>query len=148
MSRWFSHDEGRRRSPIPAVLGALAALGGLWFARVRLPVERARPSVDGAAYLRHVAPALRSAGCATASCHGRVGATLHLAPALGDAAEAVREFHDVRARVTAGDAAGSVMWRRATGGDGHPAALAAGSCEAAVLRSWIEGRPTRGCAGR
>lgn len=148
MSRWFSHDEGRRRSPIPAALGALVALGGLWFARVQLPVERARRSVDGAAYLRHVAPALRSAGCATASCHGRVGATLHLAPTLGDAAEAVREFHDVRARVTPGDAAGSVMWRRATGGDGHPAALAAGSCEAGVLRGWIEGRPTRGCAGR
>ena len=74
--------------------------------------------------------------------------TLLLAPTLGDAAEAVREFHDVRARVTAGDAAGSVLWRRATGGEGHPAALAAGSCEAGVLRGWIEGRPTRGCAGR
>ncbi len=148
MSRWFSHAEGRRRSPVPTVIAAAVALAGLWFARVRLPQERARRSVDGAAYLRHVAPALRSAGCATAACHGRVGAPLHLAPTLADAAEAVREFHEAQTRVTPGDVATSALWQRAMGAEGHRPALAAGSCEAEVLRAWIEGRPTRSCAGR
>lgn len=144
MSRWFSQAEGRRRSPVPTVLVALAALGGLWFARQRVARTRAA-AVDGAAYLRHVAPALRSAGCATPTCHGRADARLRLAPVLGDAADAVREFHDVSARVTAGDAAGSPLWRRALGAEGHPPAMAEGRCEARVLRAWIEGRPTTRC---
>ena len=67
---------------------------------------------------------------------------------LGDAAEAVREFHEAQTRVTPGDVATSALWRRAMGAEGHRVALAAGSCEAEVLRAWIEGRPTRSCPSR
>ena len=144
MSRWFSHADGRRRSPVPTLLAAVVALGGLWFARQRVARTRAT-SLDGAAYLRHIAPAFRSAGCATAQCHGRAGASLHLAPTLADAADAVREFHDVSARVTAGDLAGSALWRKASGGGGHPVALTQWSCEGSAVRAWIEGRATHGC---
>lgn len=144
MSRWFSHAEGRRRSPVPTLLAAVVALGGLWFARQRVARTRAT-SLDGAAYLRHIAPAFRSAGCATTQCHGRAGASLRLAPTLADAADAVREFHDVSARVRAGDLAGSALWRKASGGGGHPVALTQWSCEGAAVRAWIEGRATHGC---
>lgn len=122
----------------------MVALGGLWFARQRVARTRAT-SLDGAAYLRHVAPALRSAGCATVACHGRAGASLHLSPTLADAADAVREFHDVSGRVRAGDLAGSALWRKATGAEGHPAVLTQWRCETWALKAWIEGRPAWRC---
>jgi len=94
VSRWFSTAEPRRRAPVPTAVVAAVVLGALWVTRERL-LRAPRPAVDGAAYLRHVAPPLRRAGCATERCHGRVGARLRLAPVLSDAADAVREFHDV-----------------------------------------------------
>ncbi len=129
---------------MPTVLAAAVALGGLWFARQRVAGGRER-SLDGAAYLRHVAPALRRAGCAERACHGGAEARLHLAPRLGDAAEAVREFHDLAARARDGEGAASLLWRRAVAGEGHPARLDPARCEARVLRAWIEGRATAPC---
>lgn len=117
---------------------AAALLGALWFARSRLAREAAEhPKPDGARYLRDIAPMLRHAGCASATCHGRAGAALHLAPTLSDAADAVREFHAMR------DAA-PTLFERVTG-HGHPAALAEGSCEARALKLWSEGRAAPAC---
>ncbi len=117
---------------------AAALLGALWFLRSRVAREAAEhPKPDGARYLRDVAPMLRRVGCASAECHGRAGAPLRLAPALTDAADAVREFHAMR------DAAPR-LFERVTG-HGHPATLAEGSCEARALRLWSEGRAAPTC---
>ncbi len=134
-------SEPRRPSPVPRVVAAAAVLAGLWFARSRLvggggPARAPSRAPDGAAYLRDVGPMLRRAGCATTSCHGGA-ASPHMAPALSDAADAVREFHDMRARA-------GVLYERAIG-RGHPASLREGSCEAAMLRDWAAGRAVRRC---
>lgn len=117
---------------------AAALLGALWFVRARLARDAAEhPRLDGARYLRDIAPMLRRAGCTTVECHGRAGASLHLSPTLSDAADAVREFHAMRE-------AAPRIFERVTG-RGHPATLSAGSCEARALKLWSEGRAAPVC---
>lgn len=132
--------ELRGRSPVPRVVMAVALLAVLWFVRARItrvaPSTPASPHLDGAVYLRDVAPAMRAAGCASADCHGGP-AVPHMAPALSDAADAVREFHDM-AR------AAPTLVARVTG-RGHAAVLSEGRCELDVLRAWTGGRSVPRC---
>ena len=143
-------------SPLPVVFLAAVVLGALWAGRqwlARSPNEPA-PEVsarepDALAYLRDVAPVFRAKGCATEACHGDPRATLHLHAREPDAQGAIDELHAVWRHVRPGDVRASVLYQRATdSGHARAAVLSEGSCEANTLRDWINGRVTRGCAGR
>lgn len=132
--------ELRGRSPVPRVVMAVALLGVLWFVRARItrtpPTAPSPPRLDGAVYLRDVAPAMRTAGCATEACHGGP-ARPHLAPSLADAADAVREFHDMAT-------AAPTLVATVTG-TRHARALTDGRCELAALRAWTLGQTVPRC---
>ncbi len=143
-------------SPLPVVFLAAVVLGALWAGRQWLarPSNEPAPEVrarepDALAYLRDVAPVFRARGCAAETCHGDPRASLQLHPREPDARGAIDELHAVWRRVRPGDVSASPLYQRATDRDhARDAALGEGSCEANTLRDWINGRVTRGCAGR
>lgn len=133
----------REPSPLPLVVVSLVVLGALVFARARSTLTPAPaapdappPSLDASAYLRVIAPGWRAAGCATAACHGALGASFALDPEL-DAAGALAEFSAVTSRVRAGDPRASPLRQRARDGHAGSTPLPEGGCLAAQLDRWI-----------
>jgi hypothetical protein len=143
-------------SPLPVVFLAAVVLGALWAGRQWLARSVNEPASvvparepDALGYLRDVAPVFRAKGCAIEACHGDPRATLHLHAREPDARGAIDELHAVWRRVRPGEVRASLLYQRATDrSHARDAALGEGSCEANVLRDWIDGRTTRGCVRR
>ncbi|MBL8602097.1 MAG: hypothetical protein JNK72_09240 [Myxococcales bacterium] len=147
MKRADTPVEAPRWAPLPAVLGAAAALAML--AGVRAWVLR-RPLAEAPLvqlhegdYVAVIAPLFREQGCASGACHGAPGARPFLASALRDAQAVIDEGRAMRAYVVPGRAAESALAHRMR--DRHRGSAEASACAQRALSRWIEGRSVTGC---
>lgn len=150
----------RTPNPLPWVVVSVLVLSVLFFVRSRLntrvtvqrePAARTERMMHHAApslgdYVRYIAPAWRSARCATEDCHGARTSPWVLLP-MPEASEVLDEYSRTVALSAARDLSSSVLWQRAHDGHSGSAALDREGCFSRALEQWINGRGVVACEG-